>query len=493
MRDGDGSDAAGGSSGPPRAPEGDAAPATPRPSSVDETTRNTTANTAVLGGAETAVARSSETMPSAQAAPQVRAGQNATALIGQVLAGRYEVTRQIGAGGMGAVYEARHTLIGKRVAVKVLLDKYAEAGEVVARLEQEARLASSIGHENIVDITDFGQTNDGRRFVVMEYLEGESVAALLAREGPLPVERIAHICRQIASALGAAHAKGIVHRDLKPENVFLLSRDGKDYVKVVDFGISKALRPHEGDAAISPRLTQTGMVLGTPLYMSPEQARGDESLDHRIDVYALGVMLYELATGDVPFRGANYLNIVSQVLSAEIPPPRDRRPDTISTAFEAVILKAMAREREHRYQTMEELAALESWFLMVNSGYAGDGDSTADVLAQTGREAHAPLPNHGRAGRGSGRARREPAGGRRVRIVLGDAATRAPVASARRRMDPRARGARGRRGARGDRADGLERRAPGGGRRASGRCAGARGGHLDRRRAEAAGDRGGHD
>jgi serine/threonine-protein kinase len=278
-------------------------------------------------------------------------------LVGSTLSDRYEVTRKIGEGGMGAVYEGRHKLIGKRVAIKVLLDKFAQKADVVARLQQEARLASSIGHEHIVDITDFGETRDGRTFVVMEYLEGESVAALLSREGPLPPDRAVTIGRQVASALGAAHEKGIVHRDIKPENIFLIRRSDRDFVKVVDFGISKALRlKDEEDSPSSPRLTQTGMVLGTPLYMSPEQARGEDDLDHRIDVYALGIILYELITGEVPYRGTNYLNIIAQVLSQEAKPPSRVRPDLgITPALEAVILKAMAKDRDLRYAGMREL------------------------------------------------------------------------------------------------------------------------------------------
>ncbi|MFH0899025.1 MAG: protein kinase [Pseudomonadota bacterium] len=281
-------------------------------------------------------------------------------IVGARLAERYEVTRKIGQGGMGAVYEARHLLIGKRVAIKVLLDKYAQRPEVVARLQQEARLASSIGHENIVDITDFGETTDGRTFAVMEYLEGQSLAYLLSREGPLPVGRAVGIARQVAGALGAAHGKGVIHRDIKPENVFVVRRRGRDFVKVLDFGISKAMRPlgeeDDGSQSSSPRLTQTGMVLGTPLYMSPEQARGEESLDHRIDVYAVGVILYEMLTGEVPFKGNNYLSVVSQVLASEAKPPRQVRPDlNIPEAIEAITLKAMAKDRELRYQNMAEL------------------------------------------------------------------------------------------------------------------------------------------
>ena len=278
-------------------------------------------------------------------------------LIDTTLAGRYKVTRKIGEGGMGAVYEAQHLAIGKRVAVKVLLEKYAAKADIVARLQQEARLASSIGHPNIVDINDIDQTGDDRTFVVMEFLEGESMAQMIHRDGPLDPPRLVDIAFQVADALAAAHEKGIVHRDIKPENVFITQRNQRDFVKVVDFGISKAMKtPNEGEPE-SPRLTQTGMVLGTPLYMSPEQARGEDDLDHRIDIYALGVIMYEAITGEVPFRGSNYLAIISQVLGAEPKSPRDSRPDlSVTEALEAVILKAMAKEREVRYQTMRELA-----------------------------------------------------------------------------------------------------------------------------------------
>lgn len=276
-------------------------------------------------------------------------------LVGRTLLDRYEITRKIGQGGMGVVYEATHKLIGKRVAIKVLLDKYAGREQIVARLEQEARLASSIGHEHIIDITDFGRTADDRTFVVMEYLEGQSLGQCLA-DGPLPEERIVIIAHQVASALHAAHEKGIVHRDIKPENVFLLERQGGDFVKVVDFGISKSIRDADDDGPDSPRLTQTGMVLGTPLYMSPEQARGGEELDRRVDVYALGVIMYEMATGEVPFHGNNYLSIISQVLNEEVTAPRETRPE-ISHVLEDIILRALEKEPEDRYQSCEELAS----------------------------------------------------------------------------------------------------------------------------------------
>jgi len=277
-------------------------------------------------------------------------------LVGASLAGRYEIVRRIGEGGMGAVYEAKHTVIGKRVAVKVLLEKFHSNRDLVARLLQEARLASSIGHENIVDVTDFGTTDDGRSFVVMEFLEGEPLAQLVMREAPLPVERSLRIARQVASALGAAHAKGIYHRDVKPENVYLVRRGDADFVKVVDFGISKAVKQGGDDPAESYRLTHTGLLLGTPLYMSPEQARGEDDLDHRVDIWALGVMLYECLTGEVPFHANNYLGIISQVLTRVAPPPSRLRPELgIPPAVEAVVMRAMEKDRQRRYQTMADL------------------------------------------------------------------------------------------------------------------------------------------
>jgi tRNA A-37 threonylcarbamoyl transferase component Bud32 len=305
--------------------------------------------------------RGASTQPSSQrsspgTALAAAADPQFDSLIGTVLAGRYEVLRRIGEGGMGAVYEARHALIGKRVAVKVLLEKFHAKSDFVARLLQEARLASSIGHEHIVDVTDFGTTDDGRSFVVMEFLDGESLADLERREAPLPIERSLRIARQAASALGAAHAKGIFHRDVKPENLYLIRRGDADFVKVVDFGISKAVKPGGDEGAESYRLTHTGLLLGTPLYMSPEQARGEEDLDHRVDIWALGVLLYESLTGEVPFRANNYLQIISQVLTHEPASPARLRPELgIPDAVDAVVMRAMDKDRARRYQTMAEL------------------------------------------------------------------------------------------------------------------------------------------
>ncbi len=317
---------------------------------------DTTGSDDSVGANDTAVAeekRRSLTATAAGPTPYAGVPPLMAEIVGSTLSGRYLVTRKVGQGGMGAVYEATHTLIGKRVAVKVLLEKYAQREAIVARLKQEAQLASSVGNEHIIDITDFGTTEDGRTFVVMEFLEGESLAECLARETRLPEQRILKIVYQAASALAAAHAKGIVHRDIKPENLFLLKRKEQDFVKVVDFGISKSLRA-SGEEEEQPRLTQTGMVLGTPLYMSPEQARGDDALDARVDIYALGVIMYETATGRVPFMGNNYLSVISQVLNETPKPLREDRPE-FSEEFEAIVLRAMAKDRTDRYESANEM------------------------------------------------------------------------------------------------------------------------------------------
>jgi serine/threonine-protein kinase len=312
---------------------------------------------AVLGASDTAVAMAESQMvaptdsiglgttgptPGPSPSPSITAE-----LVGTTLSERYQVTKKIGQGGMGAVYEAKHTEIGGRFAIKVLLEKYAQRENIVARLKKEAQLATSLDHENIIRVTDFGNTKDGRTYVVMEYLEGESLAECLAREHELPEQRILRIASQAASALAAAHAKSIVHRDIKPENLFLLKRKDEDFVKVVDFGISKNLR-QSSEEEEAQRLTQTGMVLGTPLYMSPEQARGDEDLDHRVDIYALGVIMYEAAAGRVPFAGNNYLSVISQVLNEQPKPLHEIRPD-LSEEFDAIVMRAMAKNRNDRY------------------------------------------------------------------------------------------------------------------------------------------------
>ncbi len=276
-------------------------------------------------------------------------------LIGVVLAGRYVVKSRIGEGGMGLVYEGLHRDIDKRVAIKVLRDDLSRKPEVVARFRQEARSASRIGHENIVDIFDFGETTRGASYFVMEYLEGEDLGNVLSRDATVPAERACQIVLECCRALSATHAKGIVHRDIKPENIFLTSRDGvDDFVKIVDFGIAK-MSDIEMDGAPGRKLTKTGMIFGTPEYMSPEQAAGRE-LDHRVDVYALGVILYECLAGRVPFEGDTFMGVLTQHLSAPVPAIGDVNPNAeVSRELEVVIGKALAKDPDDRYEDTEEL------------------------------------------------------------------------------------------------------------------------------------------
>jgi eukaryotic-like serine/threonine-protein kinase len=279
-------------------------------------------------------------------------------LIGQTLAGRYKIVRKIGEGGMGIVYEAVHVIIEKRVALKVLREDFSHREDVVERFRQEAKSASRIGHEHIVDISDFGITPGGAHFFVMEFLQGNDLADELERRGPLPTRRAIEIVLQCCKALGAAHAKGIVHRDMKPENIYLLSRDtGEDFVKIVDFGIAKMSEIDEtGASTPGRRLTRTGMIFGTPEYMSPEHAAGKE-LDHRVDIYALGIILYELLTGRVPFLGDTFMGILSQHMFESLPPLTAVHPGcSAPPELERLIQHAVAKSADERPQTMDAFA-----------------------------------------------------------------------------------------------------------------------------------------
>jgi serine/threonine-protein kinase len=268
-------------------------------------------------------------------------------LVGRTLGGRYLIRRRIGKGGMGEVFEADHIGLDKRVALKFLLDKFNTDREVLTRFHREARTASRIGHVNIVDITDIGETDDGKAYIVMELLSGQDLGHAL-RRGPMHLHRAVHIVRQICRGLAAAHDKGIVHRDMKPENVFLTQRDDQlDVVKIMDFGISKVIDAHDSKV----RLTQTGAVVGTPIYMAPEQAMASNEVDHRADVYAVGVMLFELVCGRPPFEGTSYLQLVTQHINSDPPRPAELRAD-VPRALEALILDALAKEPAMRPPTM---------------------------------------------------------------------------------------------------------------------------------------------
>jgi serine/threonine protein kinase len=293
------------------------------------------------------------------------------------LVGNYRLDKILGRGGMGTVYSGEHVYIKKPVAVKVLHPQFARYTEAVNRFLREARAASSINHPNIVDVTDFGLLGDGLVYFVMEYLEGKSLEDLIEKDGAVELHRGLNIANQMALALEAAHASGVIHRDLKPDNVMLLARPGRrdlvkiatgdaraaaaappvlereqswDFVKLLDFGIAKVLIPDELSAE-----TVQGAVFGTPEYMSPEAARG-EDVDHRADVYSLGVILFDMLTGRPPFEAQAASEVLQMQIHRAPPSPREFAPHReITEAAEHVILKAMSKDPNKRYQTMGEL------------------------------------------------------------------------------------------------------------------------------------------
>jgi len=270
-------------------------------------------------------------------------------LVGIEIGGKYRIKALLGQGGMGAVYEAEHVSIGRLVAVKVLHPKHAQQAEAIARLRHEARVAGSIGHPNICETYDLGRLDDGSPYLVMERLVGETLDQRIKRDGALPERDIIDVMFQVLSALGAAHDKGIIHRDLKPENVFLLRRPGSPPIaKLLDFGISKAIHDNR-----DPDLTMPGIVMGTPYYMAPEQARGDRGLDHRVDIWAAGVILYEALSGRRPFVARNYNALLVQILTSKHRPLAEVRPG-INLTLERVVDRALSKMREDRFQTALE-------------------------------------------------------------------------------------------------------------------------------------------
>ncbi len=289
-------------------------------------------------------------------APAVQYRDSASkSLIGSVLAERYQILAQLGEGGMATVYRGEHMAIRKKCAIKVLHPEEAHKDDIVERFLQEARAASVIDHENVVEISDFGRTEDNCVFLVMEMLDGEDLAETLAEVHRLPWARAKPILLQICDALAAAHDKGIIHRDMKPENCFRLERRGNpDFIKVLDFGIAKIT----SESIVGPRaLTQTGMVFGTPEYMSPEQAEG-HTVDRRTDIYSLGVIMFQLLTGSVPFRGDSPTTTLVKHLVEAPPTPSQFAPDAgISPDLDAIILKALQKDPNKRFQDMCELAA----------------------------------------------------------------------------------------------------------------------------------------
>jgi serine/threonine-protein kinase len=262
-------------------------------------------------------------------------------VVGELISGRYELGELVGTGGMSSVYRAHDRLLERDVALKVLHEQFTSDGDHVERFRREARSVAQLSHPNIVTVIDRGE-QDGRQFIVFEYIDGENLKSLLERKGPLPVREAIGLVFQVARALGFAHEHGTVHRDVKPQNV-LLNGDGQ--AKVTDFGIARSQEVHSG-------LTQTGTVMGTSDYISPEQARGAR-VDAQSDVYSLGAVLYELLTGEVPFPGDNFVAVALRHINEPPPSVRARRPD-VSPRLDAAVRRAMAKDPRDRFASMDD-------------------------------------------------------------------------------------------------------------------------------------------
>lgn len=275
-----------------------------------------------------------------------------TPAAGDVVGEKYRLLRQLGQGGMGIVYEAVHEGLGKHVAIKILHPEEAD-NETVARFHQEAHAAAAVGHRGIVDVYDFGVEKDGSPFLVMEMLRGHSLDDRIGAEGELDIPTAAFVGTQVLSALGAVHGAGIIHRDLKPENIYLVDSGAVlPDVKILDFGISRVVGTQARDEAT--RMTKTGIVMGTPFYMSPEQCAGKRDVDLRADLFAMGVILYECLTGVLPFDEDNYNALIMKIVSDEPDPPRTHRAD-LPVELEALVLRALSKDRGERHQDAQEM------------------------------------------------------------------------------------------------------------------------------------------
>jgi serine/threonine-protein kinase len=353
-------------------------------------------------------------------------------MIGQQF-GNYRVLSLLGEGGMGAVYLAEHPGIGRRVAVKVLHKQFSGDEQLLGRLLNEARAANAIRHPNIIEILDSGMREDGVPYLVMELLEGESLGQRLRRAGALPLADAIAFTLQTASALGAAHKKGIVHRDLKPDNLFIVGvpndESGRitgdavaERMKVLDFGIAKLQMPQPGDSV----KTRTGTLMGTPIYMSPEQCRGTKLVDHRSDVYSLGVIFYEMLVGTPPFMSDGFGELVNMHLNVPPPSPRASRAE-VNPQLDAIVLKMLAKNPEDRYPDMAALTSA----VRIAAGPPFSVHRSSPDLANTatrqagtgeaapvGRAAQAQVTTF-RTGMGEVEATMPPASGGRGKLVAG--------------------------------------------------------------------------
>lgn len=272
-------------------------------------------------------------------------------LLGATLAGKYRIDARLSEGGMGTVYRGCHVLMDKTVAIKVLRGSLAADEKIVARFSREARAASRITHPNALSVTDFGEDESGHVFLVMEFLSGKTLKQVIRDDGPLPLPRVVDITRQIGDALNAAHSQGVVHRDLKSDNIMLVDTMTGDHAKVLDFGIAKINEP---DGVIDTNLTAPNLVIGTPQYMSPEQCSQEGEIDSRSDIYSLGVILYEMLVGHVPFTGDSPTMVMMKHLQEPVPSVLEERED-VPPAVGRVVARAMAKVRDNRYQNVAEL------------------------------------------------------------------------------------------------------------------------------------------
>ncbi|HRH00940.1 MAG TPA: serine/threonine-protein kinase, partial [Polyangiaceae bacterium] len=270
-----------------------------------------------------------------------------------LVAGKYQLVRRIGQGGMGSVWEARHASLGTTVAIKFIENDYADNTDARTRFDREARAAASIQSKHAIQIFDHGVTEDGKPYIVMEMLVGEPLDKRLQRLKRLPLADAARILQQVGRALAQAHEKGIVHRDLKPENIFLVSSpdDDEEIAKVLDFGIAK-VQASSGSPGLTSS-TKTGAVLGTPYYMSPEQARGLRNVDHRTDIWSIGVIAFRAVTGRLPFEGESVGDLLVKICTSPLPVPSQVAPE-LPPAFDAWFVTALEREPQRRFATMAE-------------------------------------------------------------------------------------------------------------------------------------------
>lgn len=305
-------------------------------------------------------------------------------LIGTVVANRYKLLTRIGEGAMGWVFEGEHVEIGKKVAVKVLRPSLCRLPEAVSRFRREARSATQIGSKHIVDVTDFGTTDTGAVFFVMEHLDGEDLSTTLKKEKYLPWPRVVHILEQLCEALQAAHDTGIIHRDVKPANCYRVKvGDDLDFMKILDFGIARLANPQDSI------VTQTGVVMGTPDFMAPEQAMG-KHVDHRADIYSLGASAYALLTGRPPFEGANEYDVIYKQLNDDPHPPSEVAPVAAGVPkwLDRIILKTLRKLPDDRYDSMKALgeALREALLLATNPGFRPEppAKATATAVAEAG-------------------------------------------------------------------------------------------------------------